>query len=40
MEKIKEHVNNLYIKDGRVSELFFINVLNFTFSENVHNVEF
>ena len=40
MEKIKAHVNNLDIKDGRVSELYFINEQNFTFSEDVHTGEF
>ena len=40
MEKIKTHVNNLSPEDERVSELYFINKQNFTFTEDVHEGEF
>ena len=40
MEKIKTHINNLSPEDERVSELYFINKQNFTFSEDLHSGEF
>ena len=40
MEKIKSHINNLKPDDERVSELFYINEQNFTFTEDDHREEF
>ena len=40
MEKIKKHIDNLDSNDERVDELNKINDLNFTFTEDVHEMEY
>ena len=40
MEKIKAHINHMKQSDERISELFFINEQNFSFTEDAHKGEF